>query len=133
MCGGGGTFILFLREKNLHSFNPLRNANQRFNQRRASAFSFQPASAEAAPSDKPAPVPLFVHSVDLRVGRGTRTTSAEQIFDLRVSVGSVWGTGEGTTWVPSNRFFIFSVFLCDFRVFRVMIRPSKRIPYTKSK
>ena len=50
-----------------------------------------------------------------------------------ISVGSVWGTREGTSWVPSNRFFLFSVFLCDFRVFRVMIRSSKRIPYTKSK
>jgi len=58
-----------------------------------------------------APVPLFVNSVDFR--------------GFRV------GDGEGTTWVPSNQFFIFSVFLCDFCVFRVMIRPSKRIPYTK--
>ncbi len=46
---------------------------------------------------------------------------------------SVWGTGEGSTGVPSSRLFIFSVFLCDFRVFRVMIRPSKRIQYTKPK
>jgi hypothetical protein len=41
-----------------------------------------------------APVPLFVHSVDLRVGRGTRTTLAEQIFDLRFRGFSV-GDGGG--------------------------------------
>ena len=43
-------------------------------------------------------------------------------------MGSVWGTGEGTTWVPSNRFFLFSVFLCDFRVFRVMMFTSEESP-----
>ena len=45
----------------------------------------------------------------------------------------MWGTGEGTTWVSSNRFFLFSVFLCDFRVFRAMMRSAKRIPYMKPK
>ena len=43
------------------------------------------------------------------------------------------GAGEDNLQEPLNQFFKFSVFLCDFRVFRVMIRPSKRIPYTKSK
>jgi hypothetical protein len=67
----------------------------------------------------PTPCPLFVNSVDLRVGRGTRTTSAEQIFDLRFC-GFRVGAGEGTTCIQSNRFFMISVFLCDFCVFRVM-------------
>ena len=71
-----------------------------------------------------------MYSVDLRVGRGTRTTLAEQIFDLRFR-GFRVGAGEEEQTL--NRISIFSVFLCDFRVFRVMIRPSKRIPYTKPK
>ena len=57
------------------------------------------------------PCPLFVHSVDFRG----------------------FGVGAGEVQQTLNRMSIFSVFLCDFRVFRVMIRPSKRIPYTKSK
>jgi hypothetical protein len=60
-----------------------------------------------------------VNSVDLRVGRGTRTTLAEQIFDLRFRGFGV-GAGEGTH-VSCPTIFLFSVFLCDFRVFRVMI------------
>ena len=61
----------------------------------------------------PRPSPLFVNSVDFRE------------FGV--------GAGEGTTCIQSNRFFLFSVFLCDFCVFRVMMRPSKRIPYMKPK
>jgi len=34
---------------------------------------------------------------------------------------------------PVQPILFISVFLCDFRVFRVMIRSSKRIPYTKPK
>ncbi len=32
-------------------------------------------------------------------------------------MGSVWGTGEGTTWVPYSRFFRFSVFSWTFPCF----------------
>jgi hypothetical protein len=56
------------------------------------------------------PYPLFVNFVDFR--------------GFRV------GAGEDNLQEPLDRFFMFSVFLCDFRV---MMRPSKRIPYKKPK
>jgi len=55
------------------------------------------------------PCPLFVYSVDLRVGRGTRTTLAEQIFDLRFRGFSV-GDGGGYYMGPIQPIlFIFRV------------------------
>ena len=68
----------------------------------------QPALAKGEPIGSPRPCPLFVNSVDFR--------------GFRV------GAGEDYLQEPLNWLFLFSVFLCDFRVFRVMIRPSKRIP-----
>jgi len=58
---------------------------------------------------RPTPVPLFVYSVDLRVGRGTRTTLAEQIFDLRFR-GFCVGDGGGNYMYPAQPIlFIFRV------------------------
>ena len=59
------------------------------------------------------PRPLFVYSVEFRE------------FGV--------GAGEGRYTSPPLLSFLFSVFLCDFRVFRVMKRPSKKIQYTKPK
>jgi hypothetical protein len=69
---------------------------------------------------RPAPVPLFVHFVDLRVGRGTRTTLAEQIYDLRFRKFRV-GDGGGYYLCPVQLILSFSCFRGRFREFRVMI------------
>ncbi len=69
---------------------------------------FAPGLAKGGRRLLPTPVPLFVYSVDFR--------------------GFCVGDGGGYYMGSIQPFFLFSVFLCDFCVFRVMMRPSKKNP-----